>query len=87
MSELQSYYDAFKTGAWAHADASKCPCGGSGWALSDVDTWHECPVHYHGQAHPEDLGFEDEAPVEAAALAELELHGAPVAPECDDLPF
>jgi len=85
MSDLQSYYDAFKTGQWAVSDASKCLCGGSGWALSDVDTWHECPVHYHGQAHPEDGEYE----ALEAGEAELEIAGPPLAPECDDcdLPF
>ena len=26
-----------------------CWCGGSGWVLSDWDTFHECPHHYNGQ--------------------------------------
>ena len=54
MSELQAYYDAFRTGYWAHPDARECRCGGSGWALSEVDTLHTCRYHYRGQPHPED---------------------------------
>jgi hypothetical protein len=46
MSELQSYYDTFKTGQWAHPDPRFCRCNGSGWALSEVDTWHKCRFHY-----------------------------------------
>jgi hypothetical protein len=54
MSELQLYYDSFKTGYWVDEDPEKCRCGGSGYALSEVDTWHECPEHYvPGQPHPE----------------------------------
>lgn len=55
MSELQQYYDNFRTGYWAHPDPEKCKCRGSGYALSEVDTWHSCPEHYvPGQPHPED---------------------------------
>jgi hypothetical protein len=39
---------------WAHPHPDKCPCGGSGWLLSDYDTWHECGLHRHGAPHPED---------------------------------
>ena len=42
------------TGAWAEANPSKCPCKGSGWLLSDYDTWHRCPRHGAGVPHPED---------------------------------
>jgi len=58
---LQAYYDDFRSAPWAHEDPSLCGCRGSGWALSDVDTWHECPIHYRkGQGHPEDDYPEDE---------------------------
>ena len=53
MSTLQAYYNEFRCGHWADHDPDVCLCHGSGWALSDVDTWHECPVHYAGQLHPE----------------------------------
>ena len=89
MSELQQYYEAFCTGYWSSPDASECACRGSGWALSDVDTWHHCPEHYTGQRNPEDdfEGAEGEAPASAPAPA------APVAPVAflpasdDDIPF
>jgi hypothetical protein len=56
MSELQTYYDEFcRPGAWAREEAEDCGCRGSGWWLSELDTWHECPCHYEkGQPHPED---------------------------------
>ncbi len=53
MSELQQYYDDFRSGYWADPDPEICDCRGSGYALSEVDTWHECPIHYNGQIHPE----------------------------------
>jgi hypothetical protein len=61
MSELQAYYDGFRQGWWADPDPDRCLCHGSGWALSDVDTWHQCPIHYKGQLDPEDY-HEDETP-------------------------
>ena len=66
MSELQHDYDTFRTGYWATANAEDCPCH-DGWALSEVDTWHKCPVHFAGQLHPETCeSFEDEADYETA---------------------
>jgi hypothetical protein len=53
MSELAAYYEAFRTGWWAMESADACPCHGSGWALSEVDTWHECRFHFAGQLHPD----------------------------------
>lgn len=73
-SEHQAYYDAFRTGYWAHSDAASCPCRGMGWALSEVDTWHECPVHYKGQRHPEDYE-PDEADDEPKAYVVSALLG------------
>jgi len=51
---LQQYYDVFRQCLWAHPDPARCRCHGGGWALSEVDTWHECPIHFTGQPHPED---------------------------------
>lgn len=60
-SELAAYYQDFRSGYWAHPNASECRCKGSGWALSEVDTWHPCPIHHiRGQCHPEDA-IEEEA--------------------------
>lgn len=75
MSELQAYYEMFKTGCWAMADADECPCHGRGWALSDVDTWHNCPIHFAGQLHPEACeGFEDEKDFLAAEEDSMKLY-------------
>lgn len=65
-SELTQYHTAFNTGYWATEDAGECPCRGYGWALSDVDTWHECPAHFTGQRHPD----VDEAEYEAGKAEE-----------------
>lgn len=59
-SELQSYYDSVSTGQWAQRSARRCPCRGSGWMLSDLDTWHKCPAHYvQGQHDPRDYEGEE----------------------------
>lgn len=52
-SELSLYYHNFCAGQWAHPNAAECACRGSGWACSELDTWHECKYHYRGQPHPE----------------------------------
>ena len=57
---LQQYYQQFSTGHWADEDPSKCECRGSGWALSDVDTWHRCPVHYQGHDPPPEDDYNQE---------------------------
>ena len=57
---LQSYYDNFaNAGGWQHGDAEQCGCGGSGWWLSEVDTWHRCGVHgtEENSTHPEDYDY------------------------------
>jgi hypothetical protein len=55
-----SLQDAFMQTKWAieagyhsHRDPARCECHGSGWILTDFDTWHECPLH-RGRPHPED---------------------------------
>ena len=90
---LQAYYDAFCQGYWATDDPVHCPCRGNGWAASDVDTWHTCPIHYQGQAHPEDYTEEGApppwgtfpegfTPVESETPPPLPIPGDP-----DDIPF
>lgn len=32
-------------------DEKDCPCQGTGW--SKQPDWVECPIHHHGQLHPE----------------------------------
>lgn len=89
MSELQHYYDNFRAGSFARLHPARCGCGGTGYALSQVDTWHECPVHYiAGQRHPEDDGPDecDTVTVDARTAAAL----AAVTPDEvneDDIPF
>jgi hypothetical protein len=61
MSEYDQYYESFRQGRWATLKPNECLCHGSGWALSDLDTWHKCPQHYKGQTHPEDFDY-NEAP-------------------------
>lgn len=57
MGELQNYYDDFNSGYWAEEDPEHCRCNGSGWALSDLDTWHMCPIHFKNQIHPENYPY------------------------------
>jgi hypothetical protein len=89
MSELQAYYDNFRAGYWARQDANECRCHGGGWALSEVDTWHKCPVHFHGQTHPEDEGREcdpcDAIPAPVAEPVALAVAKDEVGE--DDIPF
>ncbi len=66
MSELQSYAEEFQRAYWADEDPAQCGCRGNGWALSDVDTWHECPIHHCGQLHPEDSAFDTDEGFEKA---------------------
>jgi len=56
------------TSTWAHPAPSVCGCKGSGWFLSEVDTWHQCPYHGAGVPHPEDEhGEADKAAWDAQA--------------------
>ena len=54
MSELQAYYESVCIGYWAHPKENRCPCKGSGWFVSEVDTFHKCRYHYKGQPNNED---------------------------------
>lgn len=81
-SEYSAYYEACRTGWWACEDET-CPCGGRGWWLSQLDTWHRCPVHGGSGPHPESLDDEFdgwEGPVQQTA-PEAPLWGE------DDIPF
>ena len=58
---LQSYYDNFaNTSRWQDNDPEQCGCGGSGWWLSELDTWHRCGTHgtKENSRHPEDYDYE-----------------------------
>ncbi len=58
-SELQDYFNMVAYGGddspppWIREEAAECGCRGSGWFLSQVDTYHRCPLHFHGQINPE----------------------------------
>ena len=45
----------------AHPESALCGCKGSGWLLSDWDSWTPCPSH-PGHPHPE--ADYDEDPIE-----------------------
>ena len=44
---------------YGSSDEELCPCNGSGWVLSNLDVWVECP-HHRGRQHPEDYHCDDE---------------------------
>ena len=84
ISESQRYYEVMETKGWAHPDSDFCLCGGRGWVLSEVDTWHKCPFHSDGKGHPEEGGEEEGAVLMAAVLPEPAKTAAYSA---DDVPF
>ena len=49
--QAQMTYDCVPT-------ASECWCRGSGWVLSDYDSFHECRYHYEGQPNNESSQYE-----------------------------
>jgi len=64
MSEFTQYAENCRAGFFADEDPAHCGCRGSGWFLSQLDAWYECPVHHKkGQRHPEDF---DDNPVDCA---------------------
>jgi hypothetical protein len=68
---LQDIYTEMESGLWAVPEEGLCPCHGGGWVLSDLDTWHKCPIHFHGQRHPEDEGPAELTAAERATLRAL----------------
>lgn len=89
VSELQLYYDNFKTGYWADPDPSECLCNGGGWVSSEVDTWHKCPYHFKNQPHPEYDDPEPYGPPEVEVQYPTIIDDAAVARAKDDvdIPF
>lgn len=79
MSEYETYYRevACNSTTWAVPDADRCGCRGTGWWVSEVDTYHECPFHYDGQPGPDCTEADWEA-YEAAKEAEEADAAAPV---------
>lgn len=101
MNEYETYYrEVACNSTWADPDEARCGCRGSGWWLSELDTWHECPVHHRkGQPGPDDTDADWEAE-EADATAPVDNFpgtdrmGQPVhpagdhfGPDDDDIPF
>lgn len=93
--ELQQAFEAFSTSPadWMDEDPAVCRCHGSGWAVSPVDTWHTCPIHYAGQMDPESRM--DIELFEAAHEGEptpitptpITVMPQPFDPSDDDIPF
>jgi hypothetical protein len=58
-TEAQMHVGAIEAGWSSTEDPETCACHGGGWILSQLDSWHACPVHHvKGQRHPED-GYDD----------------------------
>ncbi len=53
MNQMEHDYAQLQTGAWALNSPRLCPCRGGGWFLSDLDTYHCCPIHGAGAPNPE----------------------------------
>lgn len=52
MSTNPSYVDPFENTLWFEMEEINCPCQGDGHANINEE-WEECPIHYHGQLHPQ----------------------------------
>jgi hypothetical protein len=53
-SEHEIYYQEVACGAaWVDEDPDACGCKGSGYWLSELDTWHKCRLHAPDAVHPE----------------------------------
>lgn len=87
-SELSLYYHNFAARLCVPEGLAPedCRCHGGGWILSEVDTWHHCPDHYTGQAHPDDADMDVDTgdPVVLEAIASAD---AARALDPDDIPF
>ena len=83
MSEQEVYFEDCQRGMFADHDASQCGCAGAGWFLSQLDTWHQCPVHYAGQPSPESNEYDLSESKPAAPNSD---HAAAEADD-SDIPF
>ena len=87
-NEGSAYLASIRQGHWCHEDASKCPCGGGGWFLSELDVWVACRLH--DGPHPEWLDAYRDALDEGGDVSALPaLPALPEAPvwEDDGIPF
>ena len=88
MSEYQQYYDEFHSGYWADPNPKLCRCHGSGWALSELDTWHECHIHHTpGQRHPEDDSEPTPLPDGFIAPTVPQMDDSDISFDDNDIPF
>jgi hypothetical protein len=55
QTEAQMHIGAIRAGWSSTEDPETCACHGSGWILSQLDTFEECRIHYTGQTHPENV--------------------------------
>jgi len=89
-SEHEIYYREVACGsAWCDEDADRCGCKGSGWWLSELDTWHKCPLHAPNAEHPEYMQY-DQMLIDAQYEADCFDPRVPSVPEVideNDIPF
>lgn len=72
QSEAQMHTQAIEAGWSSTEDPETCACRGTGYILSQLDTFHECRIHFvKGQPHPEDDENEDDREGRADYEAEL----------------
>lgn len=77
QSEAQMHTQAIEAGWSSTEDPETCGCHGGGWILSQLDTFHKCPIHFADQRHPEDDSEDDKpksgyAPVEYVGESDQE---------------
>jgi hypothetical protein len=82
-NELSLYFHevALNSTTWADVGHEACGCRGSGWWLSEVDTFHKCPFHAPDAPHPLDEDCEED--MSDAVFVEAPVVSVP----SDDLPF
>lgn len=73
MNQLEHDYAQLQSGNWALMSPRLCPCRGGGWFLSDLDTYHRCPIHGLDAQDPDydedgEARAEDDGEPEAWAL-------------------
>jgi hypothetical protein len=89
-SEYTQYYHEVACGnSWARENSQDCGCGGRGWWLSQVDTWHQCPYHGKDVPHPmEEDYYNDIKDLQEVEESPKETYRPPYNPDEDDsIPF
>jgi hypothetical protein len=62
---------------WAREDGKPCPCNGSGWLNTNIDTWVRCGCGVKPTRHPE-----DETPDDVPVFTDEELNLISLAEAC-----